>query len=133
MGWTPRIVIICGCGQRRGLNHVCVTSKKITRPSRAAWAWPNCPDCKRPVKNPLTHICRSRKGDWGRRKKKHERQRAAAAKAAKTGRTTHDYETCADDECTLPYCRIWKRAAAQGYGQGYEAGWYARDRRGDTP
>ncbi len=50
-----------------------------------------------------------------------------------TQRKPHPYQSCRDQTCRLPYCRIWKAAWAEGYEQGlhdgfqsgYEAGFEA--------
>jgi hypothetical protein len=129
MGWTPRLTLVCGrCGKPRGLAHVCVTSRPRKGASRVEWRFPPCPRCKKEVRNPLTHICRSKRGDFGRRRKKFEQQQKAAARAA---RPQHDYHTCTDQECRRPVCVAYREGDERGFNRGYEAGWYARDARGD--
>jgi hypothetical protein len=34
----------------------------------------------------------------------------------------HRYETCQDEDCELPYCRIYREGYAAGYGGGFGAG-----------
>jgi hypothetical protein len=37
----------------------------------------------------------------------------------------HSYQTCQDEECELPYCRIYKEGCAAGHGAGSPAGYAA--------
>ena len=37
-------------------------------------------------------------------------------------RKLHAYQSCRDNRCELPYCRIWKAAWNDGYQQGLEDG-----------
>jgi hypothetical protein len=138
MGWAPRLTVVCGrCGKPRGLAHVCVTSRPRKAPTRVKWQFPPCPDCHRKVDNPLTHRCRSKKGDWGRRRGVWEKQQKAwekqQAKAARPAKPAHDYKTCGDPECRRPVCVAFKEGREIGSGEGYVRGWEARDSRGDNP
>lgn len=36
--------------------------------------------------------------------------------------STHPPQTCTDEYCPLPFCRIWKEAYEAGYGDGHSAG-----------
>jgi len=36
---------------------------------------------------------------------------------------THPCQTCSDEHCPLPYCRIWKEAYEVGYADGYSLGY----------
>jgi len=41
------------------------------------------------------------------------------------GRRTHDYHTCRDPDCYLPYCRIWREAREEiqrAYSEGFQDG-----------
>ncbi len=40
-------------------------------------------------------------------------------------KANHRHESCRDDDCELPYCRIWKEARAEGYDDGYRDGFAA--------
>jgi flagellar biosynthesis/type III secretory pathway protein FliH len=42
----------------------------------------------------------------------------------------HRYQTCQDDECELPYCRIYKEGYEAGYADGYGAGYGAGEAAG---
>ncbi len=46
-----------------------------------------------------------------------------------TQRKPHPYQSCRDQACELPYCRIWRTAWAEGYqhglSDGFEAGYDA--------
>jgi hypothetical protein len=37
----------------------------------------------------------------------------------------HPYQSCRDDRCELPYCRIWREARAEGFEDGYSEGFAA--------
>ena len=37
----------------------------------------------------------------------------------------HRYQNCRDDDCPLPYCRIYKEGFADGYSAGGAAGYAA--------
>jgi flagellar biosynthesis/type III secretory pathway protein FliH len=37
----------------------------------------------------------------------------------------HRYQTCRDEECELPYCRIYREGYADGYEDGHGAGYGA--------
>jgi len=34
----------------------------------------------------------------------------------------HRYQTCTDEDCELPYCRIYREGFAAGHGAGFGAG-----------
>jgi hypothetical protein len=36
---------------------------------------------------------------------------------------THPYQTCRDEHCPLPWCRIYKEAYEVGYQDGFGAGY----------
>ena len=40
-------------------------------------------------------------------------------------REKHRYQTCTDEDCELPYCRIYKEGYAAGHGAGAAAGYAA--------
>jgi hypothetical protein len=37
----------------------------------------------------------------------------------------HRYQTCQDEDCPLPYCRIFKEGVEVGYSRGFGAGYGA--------
>ena len=37
----------------------------------------------------------------------------------------HRYQTCQDEDCELPYCRIYKEGYEAGYAAGFGAGYGA--------
>jgi len=87
----PRLNVICGrCGKRReGLRHICVTSSgRASRRRATIRLQPVLGGCARCGKqyggrngNPLTHVCRPRDGDFGRRRAEHQRKARSAARA----------------------------------------------------
>jgi hypothetical protein len=124
----PRLTVTCGrCGQpRRGIRHDCVASGRAAR--RKATPKLNidfgkCPDCRKPVGNPLTHVC-SNKGDFKRRKARHEREQKAKARKKRQAEK-HDYLACKDDECPRPLCVAYKTGWRDGYKTGFDDGYSA--------
>lgn len=114
-----RLRLTCGrCGQPRQLvGHVCVVRsgraarRKATPKLKLDFG--KCPTCKKPVGNPLTHVCKPR-SDFKKRKKQ-----AGAPKPGKKPREQHDYQLCKDDACPRPLCVAFKT----GYRRGYQDGW----------
>jgi hypothetical protein len=37
-------------------------------------------------------------------------------------RQQHRYESCRDEDCERPWCRIWREAWDEGYREGYAEG-----------
>lgn len=35
----------------------------------------------------------------------------------------HRYQTCGDDDCQLPYCRIYREGRGEGLDEGYDRGY----------
>jgi hypothetical protein len=107
--------VYCGkCGKRRGLIHTCIVRRESgrTRLKAPGVMLASCPNCGRPYANPFTHVCASKRGDFGRRK-------AAAAKRGKAAkpklqRPAHDYQTCRDPDC--------RRYGCQAFRDGYDRG-----------
>lgn len=132
-----RLALTCGrCGQPRELiGHVCVArSGRAARRSatpKLKLDFGKCSDCKRPVGNPLTHVCKPR-SDFKSRKRKAER--AAKGKPKKQPRDKHDYLACADRDCPRPLCVAYKTGWREGYrigfDEGYEAGFAAGQAEG---
>ncbi len=133
MAWTPQLNIVCGrCGKPRGLSHTCFSNSTRKATPKAAWSFGKCERCRKPVTNPLTHVCASSKGDFGRRRKAHEKaEKAAARKAAAKKRqaSAHDYRACSDKDCARPLCVAFKRGYQlgdrEGFDRGYEIGFQA--------
>jgi predicted metal-binding protein len=70
--------VYCGkCGKRRGFAHVCIVRRPNgrTRLKTPGVMLASCPNCGKPYANPLTHVCASKRGDFGRRKAEHEKAR----------------------------------------------------------
>jgi predicted nucleic acid-binding Zn-ribbon protein len=74
----------------------------------------SCPNCGKPYANPFTHVCASKRGDFGRRKAAHEKAQKAAAKAAQP---KHQYQTCRDEDCRRFGCVAYR----DGYDNGFAA------------
>jgi hypothetical protein len=118
---------------------VCVIrGRRRRQATRVEWRF-RCPGCGKDVKSPLTHVCRSKRGDFGRRRAQFGRQQEQArkqaekeaAKAARRPRPVHDHLTCADPECGRPACTGFRDGRRTGFDEGYETGWKARDAQKD--
>jgi len=127
MGWIPRPMTICTrCRKQRGLIHHCPSTSSRQARTRVVWRYPNCPRCKKPVKSPLSHVCRSPRGDFSRRRAEFEREQREKARAAaraereKNGRPSHDYHSCSDAECKRATCVAFKEGRAIGTEEGWE-------------
>ena len=111
-------------GNRAACPHTCFSNSTRKATPKPAWSFGKCERCRKPVTNPLTHVCASSKGDFGRRRKAHEKaEKAAARKAAAKKRqaSAHDYRACTDKDCARPLCVAYKT--------GYQLG----DREGIRP
>jgi hypothetical protein len=125
----PRLVITCGrCGQpREGLRHVCVSNSKRRATLKPAVDLGKCGKCKKPLGNPLTHVCaprsdfRARKARAAKREKAREREKARKKRQAEA----HPPESCRDDDCPRPYCKTYKAGFRAGYEQGFSDGFGA--------
>lgn len=107
-------------------GHTCVSSRSFSSgaPRLAPQIAVECPGCGKPVGNPLTHRCRSKRGDFARRKAAHKKRQADAARraaAAKRKRDAHDPPRCKDDGCHRVACVAYR----QGYDDGHAAGFLA--------
>lgn len=125
-------LIKCGrCGKRYSnpLTHVCVVRMDSKRRPAATKASPKlkvtCSRCGKPLGNPLTHTCHV-KTDFKARKARFEKQQKARSRPAPSG-SKHDYRECADPDCHVYICRIYKEGRAdgkdEGFGSGYDEGW----------
>lgn len=130
----PRLAITCGrCGKpRTGIRHDCIVSsgraarrKATIKPSIT---FGKCETCKKPLGNPLTHVCKP-KSDFKARKSRAAKKAKAAerAKARKKRQDgQHPFESCRDDQCRRPQCVAyragWHEGEAVGFGAGFEAG-----------
>jgi len=122
----PRLVVTCGrCGKpREGLRHVCVSNSKRRATIKPSVDFGKCGTCKKPLGNPLTHVCKP-KSDFKARKsraakKARERERAKARK--KRQAEAHEPESCRDGGCPRPYCQWYKAGFKAGYEQGVNDG-----------
>ena len=124
MTWTPQLNVVCGrCGKPRGLlNHVCVSNSRRRATLVPEFSFGNCPKCRKPVGNPLTHTCHPR-SDFMRRK-------ARAAARRKRQAEKHDYQACSDQDCPRPLCVAHKTGYKTGYADGYGAGYGAGEAAG---
>lgn len=128
----PRLSVTCGrCGQpRRGIRHDCIVSSGRASRRRATpklkLDFGKCPDCRKTVGNPLTHVC-APKSDFKKRKRaaeKRERE-AARARAKKRQPDKHDYLACKDEDCKRSLCVAHKAGWREGHKAGFEDGWAA--------
>lgn len=145
----PRVkvsLIRCGrCGKPRGLVHVCVI-RMGRRPGKTSFrprVTRDCPKCKRPVTNPLTHVCKV-KTDFRRKAAAARKQRAAgkrrqASSVAKVGRARakarakaksppkprHDYHSCHDLDCARVACVAYRDGEEYGHAEGFDEGYAA--------
>ena len=129
----PRLTVTCGrCGKpREGLRHVCVVSsgraarRKATPKLKLDFG--KCPDCKKVIGNPLTHVCaprsdfKARKARAAKREKAREREKARKKRQAEA----HEPEQCRNDDCPRPYCKTYKAGFKAGYEQGFSDGFAA--------
>ncbi len=122
MGFSLRLNVICGsCKRPLGIRHVCVVpASRRAQPTRLKLSFGRCPKCDRELTNPLTHICRSKRGDFRRRRKQFEKQRAAQKRAA---RLPHHHLSCNDPECGRQACIGFR----DGRDVGFDEGWTARE------
>ena len=129
----PRLVVTCGrCGKpRTGIRHDCVVSsgraarRKATLKPQVTFG--KCETCKKPLGNPLTHVCKP-KSDFKARKSRaakqaEERERARARK--KRQAEQHPFESCRDDQCKRPQCVAYRTGWHQGEAAGFDAGFDA--------
>ena len=123
----PRLVITCGrCGQpREGLRHVCVSNSKRRATLKPAVDLGTCGTCKKPLGNPLTHVCaprsdfRARKARAAKRERDREREKARKKRQGEK----HDYQACRDPDCPRPLCKAFKGGWKLGYDTGHDDGW----------
>jgi len=122
----PRLVITCGrCGKpREGLRHDCISNSSRRATVKPSVDFGKCETCKKPVGNPLTHVCKP-KSDFKARKARAarqatERERAKARK--KRQAEAHPPESCRDDDCPRPYCKTYKAGFKAGYERGFSDG-----------
>jgi hypothetical protein len=122
MSLRPQLNVLCGrCGKPRGLVHECVSNSRRRQTLKPTVTFGKCPNCKKTITNPLTHVC-APKSDFKSRKRKHEKeQRAAAAK--KRPKQGHDYTTCADNHCPRSLCVAFKTGFEEGDHKGFDRGW----------
>ena len=129
----PRLVITCGrcCKPRTGIRHDCIVSsgraarRKATLKPQITFG--KCETCKKPLGNPLTHVCKP-KSDFKARKSRaakqaKERERAKARK--KRQAEQHPFESCRDDQCKRPQCVAYRTGWHQGEAAGFDAGFDA--------
>ena len=133
----PRLVVTCGrCGKpRTAIRHDCVVSSGRAAGRRATLkpqvTFGKCATCKKPVGNPLTHVCKP-KSDFKASKSRAAKKAKAAerAKARKKRQAEqHPFESCRDDQCKRPQCVAyragWHEGHFQGFDEGYRAGYTA--------
>lgn len=125
MGIKVQIVKCGRCGKPRGVFHVCVT-RMGRRPGRTRIRpriTRDCPKCRRPVTNPLTHVCKTqtsfkRKAAAAKKSRAQDRRRQAASVAkvgrarAGGGKQRHDYRTCKDQDCARVACVAYRDGLA---------------------
>jgi flagellar biosynthesis/type III secretory pathway protein FliH len=129
MSWRPQLNVVCGrCGKPRGLAHVCVSNSRRRQAVKPQLSFGKCEKCKKPVGNPLTHVCAPR-SDFKARKAKHDKEQRAKARK-KRQQQAHDYTACADNECKRALCVAYKTGWKSGDEAGYERGWQQGYRAG---
>ncbi len=122
MAWRPQLNVTCGrCGKPRGLAHVCVSNSRRRQTVKPQLSFGKCEKCKKPVSNPLTHVC-APKSDFRARKAKHDTEQRAKARK-KRQQERHDYTACADNDCKRPMCVAYKTGWKAGDEAGYDRGW----------
>lgn len=121
MSLRPQLNVICGrCGKPRGLlSHVCVSNSRRSQTLKPQLSFGPCPDCRKPVGNPLTHVC-SPRSDFKRRKAKSEREQRGRGKRQQD---KHDYTACSDNDCKRSLCVAFKTGFKDGDYEGYRRGW----------
>ena len=125
MAWAPKLNAVCGrCGKHReGLRHVCVSNSRRNATLKLQVSFGSCPKCKKPVGNPLTHVCHP-KSDFKRRKARAAgRERAEARRKRQAEK--HDYQACQDKDCPRSLCVAFKTGRKLGYPEGYDDGYGA--------
>ena len=95
------------------------TEKQETRPTPLT-----CPRCKKPIANPVTHICKTRtsfkrKAAAAKKSRAQDRRRQAAsiakvkrARATGPAKAKHDYRTCKDADCARVACVAYRDGLA---------------------
>jgi len=129
----PRLTVTCArCGHpREGIRHVCVVSSGRAARRRATpklkLDFGKCPDCKKVIGDPLTHVC-APKSDFKKRKRaaaKREKEQARAVAKALRQASKHDYQSCKDDGCKRSACVAYKAGYQEGYSHGFSDGFSA--------
>lgn len=80
-----------------------------------------CSKCKKPVTNPLTHVCAPR-SDFRRRKAAYEKKQRARTRK-KRQQEAHDYTECSDKDCPRSLCVAYKKGWKAGDEHGFDRGW----------
>lgn len=122
MTLAPRLRITCSrCGKpREGIVHVCRSNSNRKATFKPSLSFGTCSKCRKPVSNPLTHVCKP-KSDFKRRKSKAEKAAKAAARKKRQAEK-HDYQACSDRDCKKALCVAYKTGRRDGYDEGFEAG-----------
>ena len=121
MTWTPQLNVVCGrCGKPRGLRHDCFSNSRRSATIKPQLSFGTCPECRKPVGNPLTHVCHP-KSDFKRRKTRAAKAEKAAARKKRQAEK-HDYQACQDKDCPRSLCVAFKTGYKTGYQEGYADG-----------
>jgi len=121
MSLRPQLNVLCGrCGKPRGLFHECVSNSRRRQTLKPAVTFGECPDCRKTITNPLTHVC-APGSDFKRRKKAHDRQQAK--QPGKRRQDRHDYTECSDNDCPRSLCVAYKKGFKAGDEAGFKRGW----------
>jgi hypothetical protein len=122
MSLRPQLNVLCGrCGKPRGLFHECVSNSRRKQTLKPTVTFGKCPNCRKTITSPLTHVCTPR-SDFKRRKKAHEKQQQAK-QPGKRRRDSHDYTECSDNDCPRSLCVAYKTGWKAGDEAGYDRGW----------
>ena len=123
MSLRPQLNVLCGrCGKPRGLFHECVSNSRRRQTLKPTVTFGKCPNCKKTITNPLTHVCAPKI-------RLQEPQGASTRRSSATGRArsdqqqAHDYTECSDNDCPRALCVAFKTGWKAGDEDGYDRGW----------
>jgi hypothetical protein len=122
MSLRPQLNAVCGrCGKPRGLFHECVSNSRRKQTIKPQLTFGACPNCKKTITNPVTHVCAPR-SDFKRRKAKHDKQQRDQGRK-KRQQQAHDYTACSDNDCKRSLCVAFKTGWRGGDEAGFDRGW----------
>jgi hypothetical protein len=128
MTWKPQLNVVCSrCGKPRGLTHTCFSNSRRTATIKPSISFGKCPTCRKPIGNPLTHVCAPKSDFKARKKRAAKQQKARDREKARKKRLAeqHPYESCRDDQCKRPMCVAYRTGWHEGETAGFDAGFQA--------